>query len=54
MSTTLLKNGQRNTFTEENLFQLDSQDPLSHFRERFVLPERGVYLDGESGPSVSV
>ena len=28
--------------------ELDIADPLAHFRERFVLPEEGVYLDGNS------
>ena len=28
--------------------ELDVQDPLARFRERFVLPKEGVYLDGNS------
>ena len=27
---------------------LDAADPLRHFRERFVLPEGVIYLDGNS------
>ena len=28
--------------------ELDAADPLARFRERFVLPQDGVYLDGNS------
>ncbi|MEX2488516.1 MAG: hypothetical protein WD356_03215, partial [Pseudomonadales bacterium] len=31
--------------------QYDAEDPLAHFRERFILPEDTIYLNGNSlGP----
>jgi kynureninase len=39
------------TPTREEVLELDRADPLSRFRERFLLPEGVVYLDGNSlGP----
>lgn len=37
--------------TDEAIERLDTQDPLAHCRDRFVLPETAIYLDGNSlGP----
>jgi len=47
MSEALMQNGQGSVLTANLLSRLDSEDPLSHFRDRFILPENGVYLDGE-------
>ena len=32
----------------ETVLQRDAQDPLAHFRQRFVIPEGVIYLDGNS------
>lgn len=38
-------------FSGKTIQQLDAQDPLAHCRERFVLPDKRIYLDGNSlGP----
>jgi kynureninase len=34
--------------TQEEAAQLDSSDPLAHARERFVVPDDLIYLDGNS------
>ncbi len=34
--------------SRDDLLAMDARDPLQHVRSRFVLPERGVYLDGNS------
>ena len=34
--------------TRDDLVALDAADPLAPFRDRFVLPERVIYLDGNS------
>ena len=34
--------------TEQFALNLDSQDPLSHFRDKFCLPPGKIYLDGNS------
>ncbi len=34
--------------TRADALALDAEDPLAHIRARFTLPERGVYLDGNS------
>ncbi|TVQ73877.1 MAG: kynureninase [Oceanospirillales bacterium] len=36
------------TISLEHAKQLDQQDPLSHFKSRFNLPEGVIYLDGNS------
>lgn len=34
--------------TEQYALQMDAQDPLAHFRDRFFLPENTIYMDGNS------
>ncbi len=34
--------------TRDTLLEMDARDPLAWVRARFTLPERGVYLDGNS------
>ena len=36
------------TLTRDALAQFDTQDPLAHCRERFILPDGVIYLDGNS------
>jgi kynureninase len=36
------------TITRDTCLQLDAQDPLKHFRERYHLPKGKIYLDGNS------
>jgi kynureninase len=42
-----MQNGHGSVLTANHLSRLDSEDPTSHFRDRFVLPGEGVYLDGD-------
>ena len=39
---------QKTRATREDCLERDRQDPLAGFRERFVLPEGEIYLDGNS------
>ncbi|MDQ1355332.1 MAG: kynureninase [Acidobacteriota bacterium] len=34
--------------TEQFALQMDKQDPLAHFRDRFFLPGKTIYMDGNS------
>ena len=34
--------------SRDDLLAMDARDPLQHVRSRFVLPPRGIYLDGNS------
>ncbi len=34
--------------SEKGAHELDAEDPLSHFRKRFYLPEGTIYMDGNS------
>ena len=36
------------TITRQECLALDSRDPLAGLRERFVLPDNVIYLDGNS------
>ena len=37
-----------NQLTREDYLRLDEEDPLSEFRNEFILPENVIYLDGNS------
>ena len=48
VSESLIKSQERRIVTREHAQELDAADPLREFRERFVIDDELVYLDGNS------